>query len=856
MVLNIDLRRVLIVIKDFMGMTSLHGYKFVFERRSLCQMMLWLTICSSGLTFSCYLVTMQYMRFLSSPTTMGIETLSYSIATIPFPAMTLCTNSIHDENAVILKSQLEEKGYDSTTVDNFFRSLSSLVTHASSDENMNPDYLRIMQTLNRDFQFTLETLMKHKTEKHDVTDVTNLVKYVNGAGEYISLKLTLNLSKSVYTPQARSVKALIHEWYTFPSQTYEEATLLPGQHVTFQVIPEIVESSPDVKSFSKSQRMCVFNSEVELNISYEYSYKSCLTECRIREINRLCQCNPYYYPKLYSIRTCNWFDLECLNANKQIYYSLQATSGFTQRQREELKGLNCECLARCNKFWYTVRCTISDKIDYINFTPKPHNITANISTIEMYFKDFTCTKYLRNVFMTWDGLLAQFGEKSVSSKVRVITVSENIVKPGELTFRRISDNILVTLDLIRKRSEHNEGEIGTLEEITLHQDDIEKIEHLGQWCRHLKILLLQGNLISKIENLNKLKELEYLNLAINCIERVENLEGCESLTKLDLSVNFIIELTSIKSLQNNIHLKELFLTGNPCHSYEGYRQYVVATLPQLECLDTKDITRSERIVALQEYKEICKKIEHQQKVHFKEREEQKQRLVPWVKENEHLDQDDNDAVQRFWNSKSEYAPETRYVTAKHKPKSQKVFGGMDPPKEPKKPIVFFAPDGRPYNINQGHLDFHFDFDHPEKYTLELSVYKYLDSDLISVDIETNYVRVKIKEKYFQLGLPQEIQIDKSTVVRSKSNGHLVITMPLLNPDVKELERIRERQIKESLQNNENEEADLNLKKFNRKVTKREYLEIGCVDNSMDFSQISKLHKKPTFVDNPEVPPLE
>lgn len=97
----------------------------------------------------------------------------------------------------------------------------------------------------------------------------------------------------------------------------------------------------------------------------------------------------------------------------------------------------------------------------------------------------------------------------------------------------------------------------------------------------MKILLLQGNLISKIgkifvahnflwnwtlifvivENLNKLKELEYLNLAINCIEKVENLEGCESLTKLDLSVNFIIELTSIESLQNNIHLKELFLTG-------------------------------------------------------------------------------------------------------------------------------------------------------------------------------------------------------------------------------------------------------------------------------------------------------
>jgi hypothetical protein len=58
--------------------------------------------------------------------------------------------------------------------------------------------------------------------------------------------------------------------------------------------------------------------------------------------------------------------------------------------------------------------------------------------------------------------------------------------------------ILVTEQLVRKRSEHNEGEISTLEEISLHQENIDKIEGLDKWCRHLKILLLQSNLIPKI----------------------------------------------------------------------------------------------------------------------------------------------------------------------------------------------------------------------------------------------------------------------------------------------------------------------------------------------------------------------
>ncbi|CAF1387503.1 unnamed protein product [Adineta ricciae] len=83
--------------------------------------------------------------------------------------------------------------------------------------------------------------------------------------------------------------------------------------------------------------------------------------------------------------------------------------------------------------------------------------------------------------------------------------------------------VFITESLIRKRAEHNEGELSTLEEVSLHQQDIERIEHLDKWCRELRILYLQSNLISKIENVGRLKKLEYLNLALNNIEYIENL---------------------------------------------------------------------------------------------------------------------------------------------------------------------------------------------------------------------------------------------------------------------------------------------------------------------------------------------
>lgn len=79
--------------------------------------------------------------------------------------------------------------------------------------------------------------------------------------------------------------------------------------------------------------------------------------------------------------------------------------------------------------------------------------------------------------------------------------------------------VRITEDLVRKRAEHNNLEISTLEEISLHQQDIEKIENLDKWCRDLKILYLQSNLIPKIENVGRLKKLEYLNLALNNVEK-------------------------------------------------------------------------------------------------------------------------------------------------------------------------------------------------------------------------------------------------------------------------------------------------------------------------------------------------
>ena len=61
---------------------------------------------------------------------------------------------------------------------------------------------------------------------------------------------------------------------------------------------------------------------------------------------------------------------------------------------------------------------------------------------------------------------------------------------------RITDQLLVS------RAEHNEGHLPTLEEISLHQQSLDKIEYLNRVCADLKILQFQVRLLKGIQDKN------------------------------------------------------------------------------------------------------------------------------------------------------------------------------------------------------------------------------------------------------------------------------------------------------------------------------------------------------------------
>ncbi|RVE61284.1 hypothetical protein OJAV_G00169030 [Oryzias javanicus] len=456
--------------------------------------------------------------------------------------------------------------------------------------------------------------------------------------------------------------------------------------------------------------------------------------------------------------------------------------------------------------------------------------------------------------------------------------------------------VYITEDLIRRRAEHNDGELFSLEELSLHQLDIEKIEHIGRWCSKLVILYLQNNLIPRIENLGHLKRLQYLNLALNNIEVIENLEGCESLQKLDLMVNFVGRLSSVESLRHNVHLRDLCLMGNPCSQFEGYRQYVVAALPQLQCLDGTEISRSERIRASHCLTEVRRRIQEEEKEYLERRAEEKEAARRKVGEedgslNESWTTDINTAIdslenqkeqdlqekprsfeadeerqeQEFWQKPCAFTPESRLevhhlLQEKRKAKEKKTAEKQTCP-------ALFGANGHVLNINEAKLNFHLTEDEDNNtIVLDLAVYRHMDTSLIDADVQPTYVRVNIKGKIFQIVLPAEVKPDSSTAQRSKTTGHLLLTMPLADGEIKGHRTVSHQRRACESRHTALQEASESRKNSPERLevdpSKRSSVDFTNIVSKQSFREGRWKTPPPStatpseeFVDDPDVPPL-
>ncbi|KAK7200266.1 leucine-rich repeat-containing protein [Novymonas esmeraldas] len=348
----------------------------------------------------------------------------------------------------------------------------------------------------------------------------------------------------------------------------------------------------------------------------------------------------------------------------------------------------------------------------------------------------------------------------------------------------------ITVDLLRRRAEHNEGCLSNLKEIALHQQDIERIELLGDACRQLEIIYLCNNYIPRIEGLRHLKWLTYLNLAVNNITVIDGLQGCEALERLDLTLNFIADATSVQTLLANPFLQSLHLTGNPCTKTEGYRAYVVHALPHLRELDGDEVIRAERITARQA-EDVVIEVAEEAAVRVREAERIKQEMVakgidpfpPRFNEKgervyghtpeerlqmlrEQREQEERQRTEQATPQPGSIAALHKELQGQQKHAAQRLTADEERSKF-----------GRLLLRNEGRVQFHMDQDAATEFVLTVEPGKFISTTLLDVQVDVDVVRVFIKGKLLQVPVEDELAADAAQVQRSTTTGQLKITVP-------------------------------------------------------------------------------
>lgn len=217
---------------------------------------------------------------------------------------------------------------------------------------------------------------------------------------------------------------------------------------------------------------------------------------------------------------------------------------------------------------------------------------------------------------------------------------------------------------------------------------------------------------------------------------------------------------------------------------EGYRLYVIHTLPQLKALDGQVITKSERIEAAQQYERIKKVVESMPKYEMDkmestvdvgeaDREEQEQVLNQPKEQKD--DSEQEELLPHTPAARLKVARDMAQRRAKNTTDPTERFKPTPPPPVPEP--TFHPETGRIMQRNDAQLPFRLYDTDPRVLRLEVDVSPFVETGSIRVEVMGTWVRMEVRGKPLYLALPAEVRVEGSEVVRSVRTGQVVITMP-------------------------------------------------------------------------------
>ncbi|XP_048465946.1 leucine-rich repeat and guanylate kinase domain-containing protein [Rhincodon typus] len=237
-------------------------------------------------------------------------------------------------------------------------------------------------------------------------------------------------------------------------------------------------------------------------------------------------------------------------------------------------------------------CDISILYDYIHLQKLelPYNKLRDLRCV-------SCMPYLLQLDASHNELNS-LADLKLPKNIKEVDFSHNQIS----NMNDLSDyQFLFKLNLDNNQIQTIEGlsNCKSLSYLSLAENKLSKVCGLDNLP--IKFLCLQGNKITDVKGLAKLKRLHKLDLSNNKIESLKGLADHDLLETINLQNNQVRELNEIKHMQNLGLLRILNLLWNPIQEHPDYLYWILYMVQKLTELDLKKVKSADKVLAINKY---------------------------------------------------------------------------------------------------------------------------------------------------------------------------------------------------------------------------------------------------------------
>ncbi|GLH05324.1 Pickpocket protein 11 [Gryllus bimaculatus] len=309
-------------VETFCAQTSIHGLKYIGERRRPWpERLVWALAFALSLGASAVLIGRAWRRWQDSPVIVAMDERLSAVWEVPFPAITICPETrVRTDLFNYTDAHLRWRWGNLSRAE--FQGSGAYLSYGAGPE---------------------------AEAEAGAAEWSPDDGYAAGAGFEARPRRALGAGALLGLTVIQ-----LHSPAEFPrmSQQYFRAQL--EQDVVVAVAPQVMRTSPELRSYLPHQRQCFLAGERRLRFFRVYSQQNCALECLANATRRACGCAPFYMPREVNETICGTASWKCVQDARDRLLRREAEQGLRGDIVGEGEGEgDCDCLQSCSALAYT-----------------------------------------------------------------------------------------------------------------------------------------------------------------------------------------------------------------------------------------------------------------------------------------------------------------------------------------------------------------------------------------------------------------------------------------------------------------------------------------------------------------------